>query len=183
MHIRKILAAAVGVMTMSAFIPATAAQADSAEIHASNGKLYSAGKPMRAASFKHTLVLTAPNWGQDWQGVMQNNAKTVYQNDSNVVFDVHMYGVYSSASKVTSYIDSFVNQGLPLMVGEFGNKHSDGIPDAATIMRYTKEEGVGCWPGPGEATAAASSTWIWSTAGMRDRCLTGATCSSVERMV
>lgn len=74
---------------------------------------------------------------------MQNNAKTVYQNDSNVVFDVHMYGVYSSASKVTSYIDSFVNQGLPLMVGEFGNKHSDGIPDAATIMRYTKEEGVG----------------------------------------
>lgn len=31
MHIRKILAAAVGVMTMSAFIPATAAQADTPE--------------------------------------------------------------------------------------------------------------------------------------------------------
>ena len=103
----------------------------------------SAIKQMRDAGFKHTLVVTAPNWGQDWQGVMKNNAKSVYQQDSNVLFDVHMYGVYSSASTVKSYIDSFVNQGLPLMVGEFGNKHSDGIPDAATIMSYTKEKGVG----------------------------------------
>ena len=74
---------------------------------------------------------------------MKDNAKSVYSQDSNVLFDVHMYGVYSTADKVKSYIDSFVNQGLPLMVGEFGNKHSDGIPDAATIMSYTKEKGVG----------------------------------------
>ncbi|WP_238609097.1 cellulase family glycosylhydrolase [Bifidobacterium animalis] len=100
-------------------------------------------RQMRDAGFKHTLVLTAPNWGQDWQDVMKDNAKSVYSQDSNVLFDVHMYGVYSTADKVKSYIDSFVNQGLPLMVGEFGNKHSDGIPDAATIMSYTKEKGVG----------------------------------------
>ena len=100
-------------------------------------------RQMRDAGFRHTLVLTAPNWGQDWQGVMKDNAKSVYSQDSNVLFDVHMYGVYSTADKVKSYIDSFVNQGLPLMVGEFGNKHSDGIPDAATIMSYTKEKGVG----------------------------------------
>jgi mannan endo-1,4-beta-mannosidase len=100
-------------------------------------------KAMRQSGFSNTLVLTAPNWGQDWQGIMQSNAKTIYQQDSNVVFDVHMYGVYSTADKVTSYIDSFVNQGLPLMVGEFGNKHSDGIPDAATIMSYTRAKGVG----------------------------------------
>lgn len=100
-------------------------------------------KRMRSSGFKHTLVLTAPNWGQDWQEVMKNNAKKVYNQDSNVLFDIHMYGVYKDASKVTSYIDSFVNQGLPLMVGEFGNNHSDGVPNASTIMRYTKEKGVG----------------------------------------
>lgn len=91
---------------------------------------------------------------------MKDNAKSVYSQDSNVLFDVHMYGVYSTADKVKSYIDSFVNQGLPLMVGEFGNKHSDGIPDAATIMSYTMKRAWACSPGRGAATPRASSTSI-----------------------
>ncbi len=38
-------------------------------------------RQMRDAGFRHTLVLTAPNWGQDWQGVMKDNAKSVYGQD------------------------------------------------------------------------------------------------------
>lgn len=35
-----------------------------------------------SAGFEHTIMVDAPNWGQDWQGVMRANAQTVYDADS-----------------------------------------------------------------------------------------------------
>lgn len=103
----------------------------------------SAIQTLRAAGLTHTLVADAPNWGQDWSFTMRDNAAAVAAVDGNTVFSVHMYGVFDTAAEVRAYIDSFRSRSLPLMVGEFGNLHSDGDPDEATIMSYTRSQGVG----------------------------------------
>ncbi|WP_243226328.1 cellulase family glycosylhydrolase [Microbacterium sp. CIAB417] len=113
----------------------------------------SAIQALRADGFTHTLVVDAPNWGQDWSNTMRDNAPSVAAADSNVVFSVHMYGVYDTAAEVRSYLDAFTSRGLAVIVGEFGDNHSDGNPDEATIMSYTRSQGIGMlgwsWSGNG----------------------------------
>ena len=110
---------------------------------------------LRSAGFDHTIVVDAPMWGQDWQGIMRDQASQVAAADpaGNTVFSVHMYGVYEQASAITDYIDAFDQAGLPLIVGEFGHDHSDGDPDEDTIMSYTRANGIGwiawSWSGNG----------------------------------
>ncbi|RPF19571.1 cellulase family glycosylhydrolase [Myceligenerans xiligouense] len=110
---------------------------------------------LRDAGFDHTIVVDAPNWGQDWQGTMRAQAPQVAaaDPDGNTVFSVHMYGVYATGQAVTDYIDAFDAMGLPLIVGEFGHDHSDGNPDEDTIMSYTRSQGIGwfawSWSGNG----------------------------------
>ncbi|MEU1901200.1 cellulase family glycosylhydrolase [Nocardiopsis dassonvillei] len=110
---------------------------------------------LRDAGFDHTLVVDAPNWGQDWAGVMRDNAQSVFDSDphANTVFSVHMYGVYQQESTVVSYLEHFVDAGLPLIVGEFGHDHSDGNPDEDAIMSHAERLGLGyigwSWSGNG----------------------------------
>jgi mannan endo-1,4-beta-mannosidase len=100
---------------------------------------------LRDAGYEHTLVVDAPNWGQDWEFVMRDTAQEVYESDptGNTLFSVHMYGVYDTAAGVTDYLNTFVDAGLPIMVGEFGHNHSDGDPDEDAIMATTQELGLG----------------------------------------
>jgi mannan endo-1,4-beta-mannosidase len=107
---------------------------------------------LRNAGFQHTIMVDAPNWGQDWQFVMRDTAPTVRAADpsGNVIFSVHMYGVFDTAAEITSYIDSFTSRGLALCVCEFGFNHSDGNPDEDTIMSATQAAGIG------------NMAWSWS---------------------
>ncbi|CAG0935330.1 mannan endo-1,4-beta-mannosidase [Thermoflexales bacterium] len=110
---------------------------------------------MRTAGFQHTLMVDAPNWGQDWQFVMRDNAVSIFDSDpnQNTILSIHMYGVFDTASEITSYLATFVNAGLPLVIGEFGNMHSDGNPDEDTIMAQAQANGIGymgwSWSGNG----------------------------------
>jgi len=110
---------------------------------------------LRAAGLHHNIVIDAPSWGQDWAGIMRDNAATVAASDpdKNVLFSVHMYGVYNNASTINAYLDAFAAKGLPLVIGEFGNMHSDGDPDEDTIMAEAVERGIGyygwSWSGNG----------------------------------
>src|SRR5690606_41580142 len=54
-----------------------------------------ASQRLRSAGFARTLVVDAPNWGQDWSHPMRDNAAGVYASDptGNTVFSIHMYGV------------------------------------------------------------------------------------------
>ena len=112
---------------------------------------------LRSAGIENTLVVDGPNWGQDWSYTMRDNASTVAAADDNLVFDVHMYGVFDSASAVTSYLDSFTSQNLAIMVGEFANHHTSGTPDADTILSYTRTQGIGMlgWSWSGNSGADA----------------------------
>lgn len=105
----------------------------------------SAVRSLRDADLRHTLMVDAPNWGQDWSHTMRDNAAVVLASDPerNVVFDVHMYGAYESERTVRSYVEFFVQEQLPLVIGEFGATHTDGDPNEDAIMRWASEYGIG----------------------------------------
>jgi mannan endo-1,4-beta-mannosidase len=107
---------------------------------------------LRNAGFQHTIMVDAPNWGQDWQFQMRDNAPSVLSADpsGNTIFSVHMYGVFDTAAEITAYINSFTSRNLALCVCEFGFNHSDGNPDEDTIMSATQAAGIG------------NMAWSWS---------------------
>lgn len=110
---------------------------------------------LRAAGFGHTLMVDAPNWGQDWAFTMRDNAASVFaaDPDANMVFSIHMYGVFDTAAEVSDYLGRFVAAKLPVVVGEFGHDHSDGNPDEDAILSVTRQLGIGylgwSWSGNG----------------------------------
>jgi mannan endo-1,4-beta-mannosidase len=110
---------------------------------------------LRTNGFEHTIMVDAPNWGQDWTFTMRDNAASVFAADTakNTVFSIHMYGVFDTAAEVNDYLNRFVNAKLPIVVGEFGHNHSDGNPDEDTIMATAQSLGVGyigwSWSGNG----------------------------------
>ncbi|GAA3891118.1 glycoside hydrolase family 5 protein [Streptomyces sedi] len=116
----------------------TGYEAWSADTTAAIGKL-------RDAGFEHTIMVDAPNWGQDWTGTMRDGAQDVYASDptGNTVFSIHMYGVYNAPGAVEEYLNTFVDAGLPILVGEFGHNHSDGDPDEDAIMATAEQLDLG----------------------------------------
>ncbi|MFJ8659667.1 cellulase family glycosylhydrolase [Streptomyces sp. NPDC093795] len=110
---------------------------------------------LRSGGIENALMVDAPNWGQDWSNTMRNNAASVFAADPhrNTIFSIHMYGVYDTAAEVQDYLNHFVNNGLPIVVGEFGDNHSDGNPDENAIMATARSLRVGylgwSWSGNG----------------------------------
>ncbi|MET8550587.1 cellulase family glycosylhydrolase [Micromonospora zamorensis] len=109
-------------------------------------------KRLRTGGLTHTIMVDAPNWGQDWSFTMRDNAASVFAADParNTVFSIHMYGVFDTAAEISDYLGRFRSAGLPIVVGEFGFNHSDGDPDEDTILAYSQANGIG-WLG-----------WSWS---------------------
>ncbi|MER5475940.1 cellulase family glycosylhydrolase [Streptomyces sp. NPDC002734] len=132
---------------------------------------------LRGAGLRHALMVDAPNWGQDWSNTMRDNAASVFASDPdrNTVFSIHMYGVYDTAAEVQSYLNTFVTNKLPIVVGEFGHDHSDGNPDEDAIMATAQSLGIGyigwSWSGNGggveyldmATTFDAASLTSWGT--------------------
>ena len=101
---------------------------------------------LRAAGFEHTIMVDAPNWGQDWQGVMRANAQTVYNADTtgNLIFSIHMYSVFDTAAEITDYLNAFVTAELPILIGEFGGPADQwGDPDEDTMMATAEQLDLG----------------------------------------
>jgi mannan endo-1,4-beta-mannosidase len=110
---------------------------------------------LRGAGFDHTIMVDAPNWGQDWAFTMRDNAASVFaaDPDANTIFSVHMYGVFDTAAEVRDYLNRFATAKLPIVVGEFGHDHSDGNPDEDAILATAQQLGLGylgwSWSGNG----------------------------------
>jgi len=122
---------------------------------------------LRAAGLDHTLMIDAPNWGQDWENRMRDGGgSSIWDADSrkNLVFSVHMYDVYGSSSTVTSYFNTFLMQyQAPLVVGEFAADHgSSGNVDEDTIMSLAENLGIGylgwSWSGNGDGLGSLDIT-------------------------
>ncbi|MFD3533220.1 cellulase family glycosylhydrolase [Streptomyces sp. NPDC058664] len=103
-------------------------------------------KKLRAAGFAHTIMVDAPNWGQDWQGVMKAEAQSVYAADTtgNLVFSIHMYSVFDTAQEIRDYLGAFTAARLPILIGEFGGPADQwGDPDEDTMMAVAEELRLG----------------------------------------
>ncbi len=101
---------------------------------------------MRDAGFEHTLMVDAPNWGQDWENVMRTNARTVYDADptGNLIFSIHMYAVYDTVEEISGYLRDFVDAGLPILVGEFSHPADQwGDVNEDAIMATAQELDLG----------------------------------------
>ncbi|WP_329225809.1 cellulase family glycosylhydrolase [Streptomyces canus] len=101
---------------------------------------------LRNAGFEHTIMVDAPNWGQDWQQVMRTNAQSVYAADTtgNLIFSIHMYSVFDTAAEVTDYLNAFVSAKLPILIGEFGGPADQwGDPDEDTMMATAEQLDIG----------------------------------------
>jgi mannan endo-1,4-beta-mannosidase len=114
---------------------------------------------MRHAGFTHVLWVDSPSWAQDDHMVMRDNAAKVLAVDPrhDLMFDVHMYGVFDTAPKVYSYMASFAVRKLPLVVGEYSDIHTYGNPDEDAIMGAAAKYGFGyfgwSWSGNDYGTA------------------------------
>jgi mannan endo-1,4-beta-mannosidase len=102
-------------------------------------------RQLRAAGFRHTLMVDAPGWGQDESFVMRDNAEKVRDADpsGNTLFDIHMYGEFNNAAKVNAYLSSFTSRRLPILIGEFSGEHQWGDPDEDAIMAYAEARELG----------------------------------------
>jgi mannan endo-1,4-beta-mannosidase len=100
---------------------------------------------MRSNGFQHLLMVDAPNWGQDWQFVMRDNAQTVLNADTqrNTVLSIHMYDVFNTTSAITSYLDTFRTNGWPLVIGEFGWKANANNVDDQVVLAEAQARGLG----------------------------------------
>ncbi|GII22744.1 cellulase family glycosylhydrolase [Planosporangium mesophilum] len=112
---------------------------------------------LRAAGLQHTLMVDAPDWGQDDLFTMRDNAPKVLAADParNTVFDIHMFGTFNTPAKVQSYLQSFVARRLPIVVGEFSSNHPYGKPATDAVLQYAQAYRIGflgwLWSGDTEA--------------------------------
>lgn len=122
---------------------------------------------LRTAGFTHTLMVDAPNWGQDWENTMRDGdgAQAIMDADpdKNVIFSVHMYDIYADSNSVSTYLSNFTAKGLPLVVGEFAADHGAGKDvDEGAILEFSSALGVGylgwSWSGNGDGLGSLDIT-------------------------
>ena len=110
---------------------------------------------LREAGIKNTLMVDAAGWGQFGASIKQSG-KSVFESDPdrNTMFSIHMYGsAGKNPTTIQNNLKGATDQGLCVVVGEFGYNHSDGDVDEAFIMQYCNENALGylgwSWKGNG----------------------------------
>lgn len=117
---------------------------------------------LRRGGLEHTLLIDAPNWGQDWTNTMRDGvaAQTVFDADpsANTMFSVHMYEVYGDADDVQTYVSTFLETELALIVGEFSLTHNGEPVAADAILATAESESIGYlgWSWSGNSSRLSS---------------------------
>ena len=108
---------------------------------------YSAVIPkLREAGIKNTIMVDSPGWGQAGTAVTEAGVQIFESDpDRNTMFSVHMYGTAGRNSQtIENNLKGSTEKSLCMIVGEFGHKHSDGNVDEEYILKYCKENNIGC---------------------------------------
>ena len=132
---------------------------------------------IRNAGINTTLVIDAPDWGQDLRNAetIRNYAKSLqdYDPKHNLLFSVHMYCEWANGggSSVSSGLPAIKNAGIPIIVGEFGWQHDNGsggvcdIPES-TIISTCQSNGIGwlawSWKGNGGSVTYLDLSNDWA---------------------
>lgn len=130
---------------------------------------YTAAIPkLREAGIRNTIMVDAAGWGQFGESIKKYGADVFSSDpDGNTMFSVHMYGAAGkNKSTITKNLVGATDQGLCVVVGEFGYNHSDGDVDEAYIMEYCAENAIGylgwSWKGNGGGVEYLDIAEDWS---------------------
>lgn len=110
---------------------------------------------LREAGIKNTIMVDAAGWGQFGESIDVYGKKVLASDpDKNTMFSVHMYGSAGKNKKtIEKNLKGGTDNGLCIIVGEFGHTHSDGDVDEAYIMEYCTKNNLGyigwSWKGNG----------------------------------
>jgi mannan endo-1,4-beta-mannosidase len=78
---------------------------------------------LRNGGVNHVLVIDGSGFGQDASSIFNNaSALTTFDPQHNLLFSVHMYSQYGSASAVDTVLNQSNTSAVPLIVGEFGHQ-------------------------------------------------------------
>ncbi|NLT08193.1 MAG: cellulase family glycosylhydrolase [Ruminococcus sp.] len=102
-------------------------------------------KVIRDAGIKNMIMIDSAGWGQYPKSIGEKGAEVFASDpDKNTVFSAHLYEYAGgTAQMVKDNIDTALKCGAPVVIGEFGYKHTDGDVDEATIMSYCAEKNMG----------------------------------------
>ena len=128
----------------------------------------SAVKKLREAGLENTLIVDSAGWGQCADSVLKYGNEILDADpDKNTMFAVHMYGTAGkNEAIIKNTIDTAISKDLCLLIGEFGNKHTDGNVDEEMIMQYSTEKNIGylawSWKGNGDDVNYLDITRDWA---------------------
>jgi mannan endo-1,4-beta-mannosidase len=131
---------------------------------------------IRNAGINNLLMIDGSGWGQ-YASPIKTYGKTLlnYDPNKNIMFSLHMYGNYNTASKIGVDLWDIQQLGLAVTVGEFGYNYNSGnnnlgcTVDAQTVMNEAQWKGVGylAWSWTGNDSSNAwldlSSSSDWTT--------------------
>jgi mannan endo-1,4-beta-mannosidase len=81
---------------------------------------------LRDGGINHTLVIDANDYGQRGTTIVaQGTGLLDFDPQHNILFSTHMYQSYENPQLILDVIRGAQNQGLALIVGEFGYQHGD----------------------------------------------------------
>ena len=100
---------------------------------------------LRDAGVKNMIMIDSAGWGQYPASIKEKGAEVFAADpDKNTVFSIHMYEYAGgNATMIKDNIDGALKCGAPILVGEFGIKHTDGDVDEKYIMQYCEQLGLG----------------------------------------
>lgn len=96
---------------------------------------------IRAEGANNLIVVDGEAWGQDFPTqTIANHAQEIMDGNENIMFSIHVYDRWLGRD-IGAYFDTLQNQGIPIMVGEYGVENN-GINtlDASTQMMAAAQE-------------------------------------------
>lgn len=129
---------------------------------------------LRSAGIKNTVMVDAAGWGQYGDSIRYAGKEVLDSDpDKNTMFSIHMYGsAGGNPWQIRSNLEGAVDQGLCIVVGEFGWNHSDGDVDEEYIMRYCCENDIGyiawSWKGNSGGVEYLDLAYDWNGGSLSD---------------
>ena len=132
---------------------------------------------IRNAGLTTTLVIDNPNYGGNANGGLVYGWDLINHDPRhNLLFSVHAYSSFNNANDIYNVINSYKNNNLGLLFGEFGYNYNNGNNnlgskvDAALLMQWSQQFGIGyvAWSTQGNDSANAwldlMTNWTTTTA-------------------
>lgn len=133
---------------------------------------------IRNAGIPNLIMIDASGWGQNASPIKAYGSTLLnHDPNKNIMFSIHMYGNYNTASKIGVDLWDIQHLGLAVTIGEFGYNYNNGnnnlgcTVDAQTVMNEALWKNVGylawSWTGNDSSNAwldlANSSDWTTLT--------------------